>query len=390
MLIGISGPIQLSFFAEFLSSADGLDTPMPVGLGGTAVNLIAKGLLAKGHELVIFTLDTSVNREVVLDGPQLRICVGPYRPRARFRAMDMFRAERNYIANAAIRERPDIIHAHWTYEFAAGALDSGIPTLVTVRDWAPKILSYYRNMYRFIRFLMDWQTFRKAKYLSANSYYIQKLILNRFRINVPVIPNPIEDSFLQQTQKKYKSDSPTIISVNNEMSDHKNVKNLIIAFKHIRQSLPGCRLKLVGNEFGPNQLAEQWSKSSGLDDGIDFLGSLQRQDLKKVLEEADLLIHPSLEESFGNTLIEAMALRLPVIGGMNSGAVPWILDDGSAGMLCDVKSPRQIAQTAIDVLVSEDQWQRYSESGYERIVDQFSIEKVVDTCIEQYRRILSY
>jgi len=389
LLIGISGPILVTEFTEFIEDSSRHDEAIPTGLGGTAVNLIAKGLLARGYKLVIFTLDTSVNEEVILDGPQLRICVGPFRSRARYQAMDMFCAERSYLAQAALREKPDIIHAHWTYEFALGALDSGIPTLITVRDWAPTILRFYKNAYRSLRYLMDWWTFRRAQNLSANSYYIQKLILGRFGINVPVIPNPIDDSFLLTNEKNFNSDSSTIVSINNGMSEHKNVKNLIIGFNYIRQRMPCSRLKLIGDEFGPNQQAEQWSKNSGLDDGIDFLGSLQRQDVKRALEESDVLIHPSLEESFGNTLIEAMGLRLPVIGGMNSGAVPWILDEGNAGILCDVKRPEKIAQAAIGLLTSQDQWRKYSESGYERVVAQFSIEKVVDACLKQYQLILS-
>jgi Glycosyltransferase len=302
--------------------------------------------------------------------------------------MDFFHTERDYIRRAAIRESSDIIHAHWTYEFALGALASGIPTLVTVRDWAPKILRFYKNTYRFVRFIMDWKTFRTARYITANSHYIQDLIWHRFRREVPVLPNPIEDSFLRNTGKQFRMNFPTIVSINNGMDDHKNVKNLIAAFKTIRQNVPFCRLRLVGEEFAPGEYAEQWSKEMHLGEGIDFIGPIERTGIVKYLDEADLLIHPSLEESFGNTLIEAMARRVPIIAGMDSGAVPWVLDYGNAGILCNVRDPNNIAEAAIDLLNSGDRWHRLSMSGYKRVVDEFSTENVIGLCMKEYKQIL--
>lgn len=389
MKIGISGPVLINNFQEYLDAKSFSKNLLPTGLGGTAVNVIAKGLLQNGCKLVIFTLDTSVTNEIILEGPQLRICIGPYRPRARYRAMDFFHKERDYIRRAARREMPDIIHAHWTYEFALGALASGIPTLVTVRDWAPKILQIYTDTYRLIRFMMDWQTFRNARYIAANSYYIHDLIQNRFRREVPVIPNPVEDSFLRNTVKQFHINSPIIVSINSGMGGHKNIKNLIIAFKTIRQSVPSCRLKLIGEKFAPGEDAEQWAKEMNLSEGIDFIGPLVRSDIMKHLDEADLLIHPSLEESFGNTLIEAMARRVPVIAGRDSGAVPWVLDNGKAGILCDVRNADDIAYNAIEIITSSEHWNQFSKAGYTRVIDSFSLSRVVNLCLAEYQQILA-
>jgi len=74
------------------------------------------------------------------------------------------------------------------------------------------------------------------------------------------------------------------------------------------------------------------------------MGFVNHDDIIAILDEASALVHPSLEESFGNTLLEGMSRRLPVIGGEKSGAVPYVLGHGQYGILCDVEKPTELAK----------------------------------------------
>jgi hypothetical protein len=62
------------------------------------------------------------------------------------RAWDLFAQERAGLERAMREDPCDVVHAHWTYEFALAALASGQPTLVTARDWAPTILLMQRRL----------------------------------------------------------------------------------------------------------------------------------------------------------------------------------------------------------------------------------------------------
>ena len=49
------------------------------------------------------------------------------------------------------------------------------------------------------------------------------------------------------------------------------------------------------------------------------------------------------------SIIEAMSLGIPVIGGQHSGGVPWTLANGQAGLLVDVNSPAAIAGAMVEL-----------------------------------------
>jgi len=144
----------------------------------------------------------------------------------------------------------------------------------------------------------------------------------------------------------HKRRLPTAICVA-DASPRKNVDLLVRAFLIVRDSIPDARLQLVGFGLGPEDQLPLKMVAGGVADGIEFIGHVGRPALAEMIAAAWCLVHPSLEESFGNTLVEAMMLGTPVIGGRDSGAVPWVLDHGRAGELVDVRSEAEVAQALV-------------------------------------------
>ncbi|MCK4554006.1 glycosyltransferase family 4 protein [Candidatus Parcubacteria bacterium] len=385
MKIGIAGPIQTAPLIEFLDGVD-LDKA-PEGLGGIPVTQLVKGLLNTDHEVSVYSLDQNIKKREVLHGKNLTLYYGPFR--IRHKIWDFLKLERESIRDFIIGDRPDIVHAHWTYEFALGALASGIPTLITVHDWAPAILRFKTDHYRFGRLLMACATFFKGSYFIANSPYIQKCLKKRLYKDVPVIPNTLDEAVFYEGERYLSASCPTIVSINNGFAKGKNVKPLMRAYKLIKKEIPACRLMLIGSGFEKDGEADKWAKNNYLSDGVEFAGPLPHTEVFNILESVDLLIHPSFEESFGMTLLEAMAKKIPVIGGKNSGAVPWVLNYGKAGVLTDIKSPEHIADEAINLLIDEELWKMFSTAGYQYAWDNFRLSKIVDQSLNEYEKILT-
>jgi len=387
MKIGIAGPITTEPLLPYL---DKILPNSPKGLGGTSIVQIIIGLLKNGTKLSVYSLDPEIQEKVILKGELLTIYYGPFRKKHRMR--DLMQIERDAIHSFIIEDKPDLVNAHWTYEYALGAIESGLPVIITVRDWAPKILFHKPDPYRLGRLLMNNIVLRKAKHLNATSPYIAQKIKKYVKYHIPIIPNSINDNLFKYQERQFDYEKPVIVSVNNGFGKLKNVKTLLKAFEIIKNNFPSAKLKLIGIEYGPDEAASNWARRNKLSESVEFIGYLDQEKLYSEYDSAHLLVHPSKEESFGNTLIEAMSRGLPVLGGKESGAVPWVLKHGAAGILVDIDSPMEIARKVIEILSDKGYYNLISKAGYIHTFDCFRSSKQVQSYISLYNTIhnLSY
>jgi glycosyltransferase involved in cell wall biosynthesis len=159
----------------------------------------------------------------------------------------------------------------------------------------------------------------------------------------------------------------------------KNNAVLLKAFSTVRRRYPSARLALFGREVGPEQAAEQWARRRHLHEGVVFKGSTPYEKILDFLEtEADLMVHPSLVEANPMVLMEAMACGVPVVAGRNSGGVAWTLDDGRCGFLCDIRDPRELAETILQAMAQPDQNQSLVQRAFDFARKHFSGELVVN------------
>jgi glycosyltransferase involved in cell wall biosynthesis len=336
MKIGITGPISTSLFLDTM----GLPVrKMPPGLQSANVSNLINGLWSAGHEIVVHTLDTSTGRDLEFFGNRITVCYSNYRKH--YRIFDFFRSERHALQRQMKRHPSDILHAHWSYEFALAALHENPNSIVTLHDWAPAILKLMPNYYRLGRLFMHILATRKARYLLTNSEYMRDSMHRLQRKFIAVIPNP-----LAPPKHSPSKEAGKIIAVNNGFNQMKNVQTLLIAFCEHLAARGNCSLHLIGHGYEPGGQAFNWAKERRLSlDRVHFVGHLKYDLTLQEIATSELLVHPSREESFGNVLAEAMLRKTAVVGGRSSGAVPEVLDHGRAGILVDIDSPGEIAES---------------------------------------------
>jgi len=390
--VGMLSPITVADYREFLGAGSWGDG-LPVGLGGTSVNLLCRELLARGQRLTIFTLDHAVEDEVVLEGERLRICIGPYgKPRGRRPARDFFAAERRYLLRAIARERPDILHAHWPYHDALAAQASGLPHIITAHDAPLRVLRYNFIPYRIAHTLMAYRVLSRARRVVSVSPHVAAHLRRYMFYRGPslVIPNGMpQEVFERRTSRQRRDVALTYATILNAWAAMKNGQAALAAFGRVRQRRPDDHLIMIGYGHGPAGPAEAWARSRGLDAGVRFLGYLpHRETLAQLAEEVDVLVHPALEEAHPMVIIEAMAMGIPVIGGNRSGGVPWTLGGGSSGLLVDVRSPRAIAEAMLQLAQSESLRAEWGQKARDNALRRFHIRMVADAYQEMYASIL--
>lgn len=108
------------------------------------------------------------------------------------------------------------------------------------------------------------------------------------------------------------------------------------------------RCAWIGEGLQTNQLATQ-IRRLGLSSVITFARPLSSMDTLAVLRDADLLVCPSSWEAFGLVILEAMALRVPVVA-CASGGIPEIIEHGKTGWLARPDDPVDLSRQILRAL----------------------------------------
>lgn len=384
MKIAILSPASLSDFEEYLG------VRLPLGLKFSALTPLIKYYLNNNHEVVLVTLDKTISKAQIYSKGNLTVYVGKYRKIAKMRAFDSFHYEVRQMINYLKSNPCDIYHAHWSYEFALAALEvCPQRTLITLHDWAPRIYDLFHDYYRKKRLQMNDWAIKEGLYFSAVSPYIAEEFLNQFDSKeISIVPNCIEGAHTYR--KRELREEKRIICVNNGFKPLKNVETAIKAFNLLKKENVMVELDLYGTDFESGGACELWVKQEHIDpSGIHFRGPISHAGIVEKMADADVLLHTSREESFGLVLAEAMIAGTPVVGGKNSGAVPWVLDNGNAGILVDVEDADEICAALGELLYKPEVWNRYSENGHDYVVKNFLPQSVAEKYITIYKRICS-
>ncbi len=349
-------------------------TDSPKGLGGTATTPFVLELLRRGHSVSIFTLSEDVEDEVVLERDRLRVVIGPARRTGQGR--DLFKQEVGFLSKAISKISPQFVHAHWTYEFALGALSAGVPTLTTIHDQPWRMLASFRDKHRAARLAMAYKVAMRCKNYVAVSDEAARHFAKWMRpgASIEVIPNFLPDWIFELPIKFPRTKGATLCfaSVLQGWTHHKNGICAIRAFHNFRQMHPESRLTMIGWDYEEGGPANRWAVENGMGEGICFRGELDRTELLSLVNgQADVLLHPSLEESLSVTVLEGMAMRKPVIAGERTPGMRYLLDEGKAGLLVDVKDAKEVSDAMIRLQNDSILFQTISDAEFKRAHGKF-------------------
>ncbi|MEO8386752.1 MAG: glycosyltransferase [Betaproteobacteria bacterium] len=163
----------------------------------------------------------------------------------------------------------------------------------------------------------------------------------------------------------------------------KNYKLLIEAM-HLLRNRFDLMLVLIGD--GPERAnLEAQAKGQGLAKHIVFLG--HQNDVHKLIGGMDIFVLPSINEGMSNTLIEALAARIPCVAS-SVGGNPEIIRQNRDGLLFESNDATGLANCIAMLCESPELRSRLAESGRERTISQFSLETMIDNYQRLYRRAL--
>jgi glycosyltransferase involved in cell wall biosynthesis len=150
---------------------------------------------------------------------------------------------------------------------------------------------------------------------------------------------------------------------------------------------PSARFVLVGDgrDGGTQRELEELARSLGIGDRVIFTG--YRRELLPVYASFDIFLLTSRREGLPNSLLEAMAMGLPVVTSDVAGAKELVLH-GQTGFVLPQGDVEGIAHALITLATDDRQRKRMGQAGRERVECDFSFTARLQRMEELYRRAI--
>lgn len=213
-------------------------------------------------------------------------------------------------------------------------------------------------------------------YKNCDIFVCQGKRVSEFYSGIPsnkiaIIPNPIDTRLIPKSVEE--STEMKIVAVG-RLDPQKNFSMLIDSFYDISDDFPNCTLTIYGEGFMRGEL-EKKIVSYNLDNKVFLPGSIK--DVLDKIKGSSLFVMSSNFEGFPNSLVEAMAVGLPVIStDFNTGIARDLIGENN-GRVVPVND-REALGNAIRELMSDYNLRGKMRIENRKIANKLNIEKIID------------
>lgn len=303
-----------------------------------------------------------------------------------FGALERFRVRRK------IRQlNVDLIHNEYHFAFPYIGSEPPCPALTTVHGIIYKEVIFNKTPLDWIRtparLYLERIVLRKVRHAICVTDYVKESISGLTNARLYVVANPVSDAYFGLENKEVTNRvlfAGTIIK-------RKNLLDLLKAINYIKDGMAGLRLNIVGvaEDKSYYETLRNYIKGNALEKHVAFLGPLDEKDLLNEYEQASVIVLPSLEESAGMVLQQAMAAGKPVVA-TRVGGIPCIVEDDKTGFLVEIGNTEDMGEKIRLLLQNTDLRQKFGQYGKRQATQRFSARGVANETYAVYRHILGH
>lgn len=190
------------------------------------------------------------------------------------------------------------------------------------------------------------------------SGYLKAEFEKRGYMNVMLIPNNIE--IADYHYKKRTSVRPRLLWVR-AFAFLYNPMMAIHVLKRLKDKYPDACLCMIGQDKdGAMKKCKILAKELGMMDKVQFTGKLSKEEWRKVSEQYDIFINTTNVDNTPVSVIEAMALGLPVVS-TNVGGIPYLLENGKDSILVNAGDEQKMIEKIEYLISHSDEVQQFVE-----------------------------
>lgn len=237
--------------------------------------------------------------------------------------------------------------------------------------------------------LVKLDPFMRYVFKSANDVFVtseqsKSLIPEKYkgksRISLAIGIDKISDDYTVKYEKKdYGNNSFNVLHVGRFVC-WKGMHLGLHAFSELKSNVPRARLTMVG-KGNDEELLRKIAKDLNIDDAIDWIPWVEQGELYRIYKEHDCFLFPSLHDSGGLVVLEAMRMGLPVVC-MNLGG-PGVIVNSSCGFIVNgLHNSRKIVISllaeSMQLMANDNEVKKRLSMGAQERVKHFTWEKLIN------------
>jgi glycosyltransferase involved in cell wall biosynthesis len=294
------------------------------------------------------------------------------------------------------REGSEIIHAQISQDLpalvgAAVFIPASPPIVLTKRvgSFISKRDPFHRWLYRHVSLVVAISEVIRRNIIDTCPIDAKRVVtlfdgvdLERFN------PSRVNSTALRRDLGLSEFD--VVIGMVGRFSPGKGHEEFLEAAGMIHSKLPEIKFLVVGEpSYGEQEYGKkvrERARALAAEGVVIFTGF--RADIPEVMAALDILAFPSHAEAFGDVLIEAMAMNLPVVS-TNCDGVLDIVIDGETGIQIPPRDARALANALMQLIHDEQLRRTLGESGRRRVEKIFDLKRRTETMERLYAWVLS-
>ena len=231
-----------------------------------------------------------------------------------------------------------------------------LPTRVVVSVRGEPTMEYEGKIMQFLA----KRVFGFADGVALQTEAVKQFFPKRVQKKAKILFNPLNPNFLDKRDKGERENK--IVAVG-RLDENKNHTMLIRAFEQIAPEFPEIQLEIYGEGSSREQL-EQFIRERKLEDKVKLMGSVT--DVAERIAKAKVFALTSNTEGMPNSLMEAMALGLPVVStDCPCGGPAMLIKQGENGLLVPVGDSDALADAFRKILSDQKFAFKLGKNAYE-------------------------
>ena len=281
--------------------------------------------------------------------------------------------------------QPDVLHAHYATSYGlVGALSDFHPFVIS--RWGTDVMKFPNK--NFVAKSILKYNFKKADVLCATSPTIESCIHEVIKKDVKIIPFGVDiEVFKPKKVVSLFKEGDFVIGSIKPLEKLYNIDVLVQSFAGLKPKYPQVKLLLAGSGGEEVELKKMVGKLNLTEDVV-FTGRIPFSEISNYYNMIDVLVNISEYESFGVSVIEAMACGKPVVV-TNVGGLKDLVSSNELGYKVEVGNVEQTMSAIEELITDKSRYDRLASQSRDYVVKNYAWEKNLGQMMDIYEELLN-